>query len=87
MKGGPSHERERSYARPMRITYDVTADAAYVYLTSDPLMPGRESVSCDLPGGEAGTVVLDWKDGRIVGLEVLDASKLLHPDLLAEAEK
>jgi hypothetical protein len=32
-------------------------------------------------------VVMDWRDGRIVGLEVLDASKLLHRDLLANAEK
>jgi len=30
-------------------------------------------------------VVLDWKDGKIVGLEVLDAAALLHPDLLAQA--
>ncbi len=29
-------------------------------------------------------VVMDWKDGTIVGLEVLGASSLLHPDLLAE---
>lgn len=71
----------------MRVTYAVTVDAAYVHLTSDPLKVGRESVPCALPGGEAGTVVLDWKDGRIVGLEVQEASKLLHPDLLAEAKK
>jgi hypothetical protein len=32
-------------------------------------------------------VVLDWKDGRIAGLEVLDASKLLHDDLLSLAEQ
>jgi uncharacterized protein YuzE len=32
-------------------------------------------------------VVLDWKDGKIVGLEVLDASALLHPDLLAQAAR
>jgi hypothetical protein len=30
-------------------------------------------------------VVMDWKNGKIVGLEVLDASKLLHRDLPAEA--
>jgi hypothetical protein len=30
-------------------------------------------------------VVLDWREGKIVGLEVLDASALLHADLLAEA--
>jgi len=32
-------------------------------------------------------VVVDWKDRRIVGLEVLDAPKLLHDDLLAEAQR
>jgi len=31
-------------------------------------------------------VVMDWREGRIVGLEVLDASKLLHPDLLTLAD-
>jgi hypothetical protein len=30
-------------------------------------------------------VVLDWKDSKIVGLEVLDAAALLHSDLLAQA--
>lgn len=29
---------------------------------------------------------MDWRDGKIVGLEVVDASKLLHADLLALAE-
>ncbi len=70
----------------MRITYDRTVDAAYIYLTNAALMPGRDSVPVDPPEGEQAFVVLDWKDGRIVGLEVLDASKRLHADLLAEAE-
>lgn len=69
----------------MRVTYDPTVDAAYLYLTDDELLPGRDSVPCDLPNGIAGMVVMDWKDGRIVGLEVLDASKLLHADLIAQA--
>jgi uncharacterized protein YuzE len=69
----------------MRVTYDPEADAAYVYLTDDELEPGRASVPCDLPDGSAGIVVMDWKDGTIVGLEVLDASKLLRADLLAQA--
>jgi hypothetical protein len=30
---------------------------------------------------------MDWKDGKIAGLEVLDASALLHADLLAQAER
>jgi uncharacterized protein YuzE len=69
----------------MRITYDGQADAAYLYRTDEPLAPGRESVLADAPEGVVAMVVLDWKDGRIVGLEVLGASKLLHEDLLSEA--
>ncbi len=69
----------------MRVSYDPEADAAYIYLTDDVLMPGRDSVACEAPEGEQAIVVLDWKDGKIVGLEVLDASARLHPDLLSEA--
>lgn len=71
----------------MRITYDGEADAAYIYLTGADLRPGRDSVEVETPEGVSAWVVLDWKDGRIVGLEVLNASQRLHPDLLAEAER
>jgi uncharacterized protein YuzE len=54
----------------VRITYDPQVDAAYIYLTGEPLTPGRDSVVCDLPDGSGGlTVVMDWKDGKIVGIE------------------
>jgi uncharacterized protein YuzE len=69
----------------MRISYDAEADAAYIYLTDEPLMPGRQSVTVDCPGYPGATVVLDWKDGKAVGLEVQDASAHLHADLLARA--
>ncbi|MGH8893881.1 MAG: DUF2283 domain-containing protein [Actinomycetes bacterium] len=69
----------------MRITYDPEVDAAYIYLTDQQLMPGRDSVPVDPPEGMQAFVVMDWKDGKIVGLEVLDAAALLHPDLLAAA--
>jgi len=69
----------------MRVTYDPEADAAYIYLTDEQLMPGRDSVPVDPPEGMQAMVVLDWKDGKIVGLEVLDAAALLHPDLLRQA--
>jgi uncharacterized protein YuzE len=69
----------------MRVTYDPEADAAYIYLTDEQLMPGRDSVPIDPPEGMQAMVVLDWKDGKIVGLEVLDAAALLHPDLLRQA--
>ena len=70
----------------MRITYDREADAAYIHLTDEALMPGRDSVPLPLPEGMQGMVVLDWKDGKIAGLEVLDARSLLHDDLLREAD-
>jgi uncharacterized protein YuzE len=69
----------------MRVTYDPEADAAYIYLTDEDLLPGRDSVPCDPPEGEQAFVVLDWREGKIVGLEVLDASARLHADLLAQA--
>ena len=65
----------------MRVTYDPEVDAAYIYLTDEKLMSGRDSVPCDAPEGEHAFIVLDWKDGKIVGLEVLDASARLHADL------
>jgi uncharacterized protein YuzE len=71
----------------MRITYDADTDDAYVHLTDEEPAAGRDSVPCDLPEGTSGFVAVDWKDGRIVGLEVLNASRLLHADLLAEADE
>jgi len=70
----------------MRVTYDSEADAAYVYLTDEPLSDGRDTTACEFPESVGGAMVnLDWKDGRVVGLEVLDASKLLYPDLIDTA--
>jgi uncharacterized protein YuzE len=69
----------------VRITYDHADDAAYIYLTDEPLTPGRDTVICDLPDDARGFVAMDWKDGKIVGLEVLTASSVLHADLLAQA--
>jgi uncharacterized protein YuzE len=48
-------------------------------------MPGRDTVPVVPPAGVQAMVVLDWKDGKIVGLEVLHASALLYADLLAKA--
>jgi uncharacterized protein YuzE len=64
--------------------YPSQADAAYIYLTGEPFTPGRDSVVCDLPDGRGDvTVIMDWKDGKIVGMEVLTASSVLHADRLA----
>ena len=69
----------------MRITYDPNADAAYLYLTDDKLPPGRTSIQAHTPQGVDAFVVLDWKDGRLVGIEILNAQSTLHQDRLDQA--
>ena len=69
----------------MRITYDPAADAVCICLTGDPLTPGRTTLQAPTPPGTSGFIALDWKDDRLVGIEILDASARLHHDLLEEA--
>jgi uncharacterized protein YuzE len=57
--------------RTVRITYDPDVDAAYIYLTDEQLPHGRDSVPVDPPEGMRADIVLDWKDGKMAGLEVL----------------
>ncbi len=82
----PAPRRPAGHNRSVRITYDPAADAAYIHLTSGPLSPGRATTQASTPPGTEGVVALDWKDGRLVGIEILDASTRLHHDLLDEAE-
>jgi hypothetical protein len=70
----------------VRITCDPAADAACACLTGERLARGRTSIPADPPEGVRAFVVLDWKDDRLVGTGILDASSRLHPDLLEEAE-
>ena len=70
----------------MRITYDPAADAAYIYLTGERLTRGRTSIPAAPPEGVQAFIILDWKDDRLVGIEILDASARLHQDLFDEAE-
>jgi hypothetical protein len=39
-----------------------------------------------MPPGTEGFMALDWKDDRLAGLEILDATRHLHDDLLQAAE-
>lgn len=71
----------------MRVTYDPEANAAYIHLTDVELPAGRDSIPLETPADTPAMVVMDWREGKIVGLEVLAASSLLHPDLLAQAER
>jgi uncharacterized protein YuzE len=62
----------------MRVTYDATIDAAYIYLVDNPL-PGSAVTTLSLVPSEInGEVNIDLDfEGRIIGIEVIDASRLL----------
>jgi uncharacterized protein YuzE len=70
----------------VRITYDPAADAVYIHLTGQPLTLGHTTIQAGTPPAIPGFIALDWKDDRLVSIEILDASARLHPDLLEEAE-
>jgi uncharacterized protein YuzE len=70
---------------PLRVTYDPGADAAYIYLTGRWVSRGRVTVPVPLDDQDLPEVILDFKDGRLVGVEVLGAKDGLPPDLLGLA--
>lgn len=67
----------------MNIKYDPDADAAYIQFATEIKAGGVEKTyPCD-PTEVGGMINLDFDaDGRLVGVEVLDASMLLPPELL-----
>ena len=70
----------------MRITYSPEADAAYIYLVPE-IKPGGVKMTylCD-PLETKGMINLDFDcDGRLIGIEVLGASRKLPAKLLEEA--
>ncbi|MGW7346783.1 DUF2283 domain-containing protein [Streptomyces sp. NPDC054854] len=72
----------------LRVTYDKTANAAYVYLT-DPQVRIRSSrmYPCD-PVEVGGMINLDFDEqGRLIGIEVLAADSKLPEYLLESSER
>lgn len=59
----------------MKVTYDPAVDVLRILFNSAPIEESDE----DKPG-----VILDYdKDGNVVGLEILDASKRVeHPEIV-----
>jgi uncharacterized protein YuzE len=69
----------------LRVEYDRSADAAYIYLTEIGAGQVASTYPCD-PSQVRGQINLDFDaDGRLLGIEVLDASKFLPADLLDAA--
>ena len=60
-----------------KVTYDAEVDAAYIRFSRERVQESEEV---------AQGIVLDYdKDGRIVGMEVLDAKRHLPSDMLIQA--
>ena len=67
----------------MKIEYDKDADAAYIYLEY-PLKDASVKKTIELNEN----IILDFSEnGKLVGVEVLDASKTLNKKILLEATK
>jgi uncharacterized protein YuzE len=71
----------------MSTEYDPEADAAYIKLRDDIGAGGVDrTVMCD-PAEVGGMINLDFDvDGHLVGIEVMDASRLLPPGLLVRTD-
>lgn len=70
---------------PLRVTFDREADAAYIYLADEPRLSWRRGKTIPIDPAEIGGMVnidLD-DDGRLIGIEVLDARSLLSDKILA----
>lgn len=67
----------------MKWTYDPEADAAYIQLVEEIGAGGvAKTVGCD-PAEVGGMINLDFNsEGRLLGIEVLDASQLLPREML-----
>jgi uncharacterized protein YuzE len=72
----------------VRVTYDETANAAYIYLAEPRArVPSARTYPCD-PVDVDGMINLDFDgQGRLVGIEVLAASSKLPEYLLQSAER
>jgi uncharacterized protein YuzE len=70
----------------MKVTYDGSVDAAYIYL-ADSIAPGGVKNSIHLTDELSGLHVDLAGDGRVLGIEVLSANDPLPREAIANAEK
>lgn len=68
-----------------KTTYDKSVDAVYIFL-SDPGVDVKKTYPCD-PKKVDGMINLDFdEDNKLIGIEVMDASKKLPKEILDKAE-
>jgi uncharacterized protein YuzE len=71
----------------MKVRYDPSVDAAYLYFVEDSEQHSQAfTYACD-PMEVKGQIHLDFDtEGRLIGIEVLQASKKLPQSILSTAE-
>ncbi|MBS3158021.1 DUF2283 domain-containing protein [Candidatus Woesearchaeota archaeon] len=66
----------------MKLEYDKEVDAAYIYL-DQPLKEGEAKKTIELNEN----IILDFDDkGKLLGVEILNATKVLNKKVLLEAQ-
>lgn len=66
----------------MEIEYDKEADAAYIYVEY-PIKKGEAKKTIELNEN----IILDFNEkGKLLGVEILNASKILNKKVLLEAQ-
>ncbi len=72
----------------MKISYDPSIDAAYIYLVEDIGIAGvAKTYLCD-PIGVGGEINLDFNaEGHLIGIEVMNASKKLPASLISSLDR
>ncbi len=66
----------------MRIEYDKDVDAGYIYLV-DEIRAGEAVKTIELEPN----IILDFnKEGKLLGIEILNASRVLKRDVLMNAK-
>ena len=66
----------------MKLEYDKEADAAYIYLEY-PIKKGQSKNTIELNEN----IMLDFDSkGKLLGVEILNASKVLNKKILVEAQ-
>jgi uncharacterized protein YuzE len=72
----------------VRFTYDPDADAAFIYIV-DQINPGQAARSemCDLEIREGAVILVLDADERLLGIELLGASRLVPAEVLDGADR
>lgn len=66
----------------MKLEYDSEADAAYIYIEY-PIREGESKKTIELNEN----IILDFdKNGKILGMEILNASKIMNKKALVEVK-